>query len=115
MLANHVDQNQAMPLLNRRHQGWLVAPILSGLLLLPLLREAARHDTRVRDHDTGALTRHGSGLFLLYAVYALAPAIFVCLFGMGSARRVSNIVVAAGLSLALVLEAFVSLTSPLTF
>jgi hypothetical protein len=70
----------------------VLLPALSALLVLPLLRAAARLDKHYKDDVAGVVDhRTHAGLFLLYGLYAAVP----CLVSAFSSRyRRSSVIVA---------------------
>lgn len=85
-----------------------LAPVASLLLVLPLLRVAARHD-RHWQTATDAVVDHriGAGLFLAAGVAAAAPVLATVAFGRGG-RAVAAVVAVLVLGLAGLCEAVVS-------
>jgi hypothetical protein len=96
----------------RQSPTWACAAVASLLLVLPLLRVAARDDIRyVQKPSNGprvTVHEHG-GLFLLYGLVALLPALLAACFGKRFRwLNVTAVVVVA--LLAVICEAFVTFT-----
>ena len=97
----------------RGNAAWGSGAVVSLLLVLPLLRAAARLDKKyvVGGNGRSSVTVHThAGLFLLYGLLAMAPALVAAVIGRKLRKVNVAAVVVVGL-LACLCEAFVAVTS----
>ena len=81
-----------------RSKAWLLGPLLSAVLLWPLLRSAAALDRRFETAAGGIVGhRTHAGLFLLYGLYAAVPAVLSSLLATRYRRGSLAVVVAVAL------------------
>jgi hypothetical protein len=97
----------------RNSSFWTVAPAVTLLLFLPVMRRVARLDSyhySLPNHD-GIRVRTHSGLFLAYGLAVAAPSLIAGILARRLVRWVSVVVAVTALTLAGLCELFVSIAT----